>query len=236
MSEKKYVEGYIGKTKNGLKYVVLGYKNDIITIKFLETGYITQTNTSKMNGYIKDRLKPSVCGVGYLGDCDVKSYSKEYTVWRGIIERCYNTKRKDYKSYGLLGVTVCDRWKCFANFVKDLPCVDGYDKYKFLNNELDLDKDIKQKDIPISKKIYSQETCMFVDKHINRAITTRKPTENVNIMSIKGDYILKTFCPVEELAEQLGIKTQYITRILRGDAKTHNGWTFQYCKDYTIQN
>ena len=32
----------------------------------------------------------------------------------------------------------------------------------------------------------------------------------------------------EELAKQLGIKTQYITRILRGEAKTHNGWTFKY--------
>ena len=32
----------------------------------------------------------------------------------------------------------------------------------------------------------------------------------------------------EELANKLNIKTQYITRILRGEAKTHNGWTFKY--------
>lgn len=229
MSKKKYVNGYIGETKSGSKYIVINYANNIVTIKFMETGYIVNTTVPALiKGFIKDKLKPSVCGVGYLGDCDTTIYEKEYTLWKGIIERCYNTKRKDYTKYGLLGVTVCDRWKCFANFVKDVPNIDGYDKNKFLNNELDLDKDIKQKSIPIHQKIYSQETCMFVDKHINRSITTRKPTENVHIMSIKGDYILKTFCPVEDLAKQLGIKTQYITRILRGEAKTHNGWTFQY--------
>lgn len=37
-----------------------------------------------------------------------------------------------------------------------------------------------------------------------------------------------TICPVNELANKLNIKTQYITRILRGKAKTHKGWTFKY--------
>lgn len=229
MSKKKYIDGYIGQTNNGSEYIIINRINDVITIKFLETGYITETTVPALiTGCIKDRLKPSVCGVGYLGNCDVSYYNKEYTLWKGIIERCYNTKRQDYTTYGLLGVTVCDRWKCFSNFLTDMPSIEGYDKYRFMNNELDLDKDIKQKNIPISQKIYSPETCMFVDKHINRATTTRKPTQNVNIISIKGDYTLKTSCPVEELAKQLGIKTQYITRILRGEARTHNGWTFQY--------
>ena len=40
----------------------------------------------------------------------------------------------------------------------------------------------------------------------------------------------KKVITVEELAKQLNIKTQYITRILRGEAKTHKGWTFRYIK------
>ena len=232
MSNKKYINGYIGKTNNGSKYIVINRKNDVVTIKFFETGYITETTVPALiSGYVKDRLKPSVCGVGYLGDCNAANHNKEYILWKGIIERCYNTNRNDYAIYGLLGVRVCDRWKCFANFLQDMPNIDGYNQYKFLNNELDLDKDIKQKNVPIDQKIYSLETCVFVDKHVNRGITTRQPSKNVNIVSIKGDYILKTSCPVEELGRQLGIKTQYITRILKGDAKTHNGWTFQYYND-----
>lgn len=171
-----------------------------------------------------------MCGVGYLGYCDEINRSKEYTLWRGIIERCYNTKRKDYQMYGNKGIAVCDRWKCFANFLEDIKHIEGYNEEKFYDNKLDLDKDIKQVDVPINKKVYSLETCMFIDKHVNRGITTRTPTKSVNIESIKGDYVIKPNCPVEELAKQLNIKTQYITRILRGEAKTHKGWTFRYIK------
>ena len=127
------------------------------------------------------------------------------------------------------GVTVCDRWKCFAYFLEDIKHIEGYDEEKFYANKLDLDKDIKQINVPVNQKVYSLDTCMFVDKHINRSATTRVPTKDVSIESANGDYVLKTKCPVEELAKQLNIKTQYITRILRGEAKTHKGWTFKYC-------
>lgn len=228
---RKFIVGYVGQTNNGDKYQVVDYLKELVTIKFLDTGYTITVNNAKLSiGCIKDKLKPSVCGVGYLGYCDEINRSKEYTLWKGIIERCYNTKRKDYQKYGNKGVTVCDRWKCFAYFLEDIKYIEGYDKEKFYKNKLDLDKDIKQIGIPINQKVYSLETCVFVDKHINRSITTRTPTKNVSIESIKGDYVLKTNCPVEELAKQINVKTQYITRILRGEAKTHNGWTFRYFK------
>lgn len=229
MSEKKYIKGYIGKTNKGLEYEVLDYVNGNIKIKFIDTGYITTVTSSQLiSGYIKDKMKPSVCSVGYLGCGDAPNRSKEYVLWKGLIERCYNNKREDYKMYGALGVTVCDRWKCFSNFLEDIKNIEGFDGYKFNKGQLDLDKDVKQSNLPINEKVYSLSTCMFIDKHKNRAITTRKQTENINIISTKDDCILKTSCPVEELAKRLGIKTQYITRILRGEAKTHNGWTFKY--------
>lgn len=34
--------------------------------------------------------------------------------------RCLNTKHKDYADYGGRGVTVCDRWKTFDNFIADM--------------------------------------------------------------------------------------------------------------------
>lgn len=34
-----------------------------------------------------------------------------YSIWRHMIERCYNEKSKSYEDYGGRGITVCDEWK-----------------------------------------------------------------------------------------------------------------------------
>ncbi len=35
-------------------------------------------------------------------------------------QRCKNPKVPNYKSYGGRGITVCERWSTFANFVEDM--------------------------------------------------------------------------------------------------------------------
>lgn len=40
--------------------------------------------------------------------------------WRTMIARCTDPKRDSYKYYGAKGVTVCDRWKTFKNFLQDM--------------------------------------------------------------------------------------------------------------------
>ena len=209
---------------------MLNYSKGKSTIKFINTGYVTTVSTATLvDGRVKDRFEPSICGVGYLGECQNAShFQKEYNLWKGIIERCYNSNRHDYMLYGKKGVTVCERWKNFSNFLEDIKNIDGYNDEQFKLGNLDLDKDIKQAGVPTYEKVYSLETCMFIDKRVNRAITTREPTSNVKIKSIKDNDVLITDCPVEELGRLIGIKTQYITRILRGEAKTHKGWTFEY--------
>ncbi len=48
-------------------------------------------------------------------------YWAEYSAWLNMKMRCYNPKRKDYKYYGGLGVSVCDEWKnSFENFLMDM--------------------------------------------------------------------------------------------------------------------
>lgn len=46
--------------------------------------------------------------------------TREYNSWCGMIDRCFNTARKNYKHYGGRGITVCDRWKNFSNFLEDM--------------------------------------------------------------------------------------------------------------------
>lgn len=52
-----------------------------------------------------------------------KEYPKEYRIWEGIRERCFQVGSTPYKHYGARGISVCDRWSGphgFANFIKDM--------------------------------------------------------------------------------------------------------------------
>lgn len=46
--------------------------------------------------------------------------SKALSVWSGMMRRCYKPKEKAYKNYGARGITVCDRWHKFENFLEDM--------------------------------------------------------------------------------------------------------------------
>lgn len=46
--------------------------------------------------------------------------SPEYSVWRGMIQRCTNPKATHYDDYGGRGITVCKRWRTFENFLEDM--------------------------------------------------------------------------------------------------------------------
>jgi hypothetical protein len=43
-----------------------------------------------------------------------------YITWYHMIDRCTNPNHKYYHSYGGRGITVCERWKIFSNFHKDM--------------------------------------------------------------------------------------------------------------------
>jgi hypothetical protein len=43
-----------------------------------------------------------------------------YNTWRAMVRRCNNPQDKDYKRYGGVGITVCDRWLSYVNFVADM--------------------------------------------------------------------------------------------------------------------
>lgn len=39
------------------------------------------------------------------------SNTRLYNIWEGMIRRCYQRQRRQYKSYGGRGITVCDEWR-----------------------------------------------------------------------------------------------------------------------------
>lgn len=165
---KLELEGKVFSTKQYGDFKVLRYTDSRnIDIQFIETGYVTTSHIKEVRtGHIKDPIRPSVYGVGYVGigphRCTIAESSRinspAYEIWSGMIKRCYseNTKvRSKTKSYR--GVTVCKEWHNFQNFAE------------WFNNNLpdynsaELDKDLKV----IGNKEYSPTACSFVPYQIN---------------------------------------------------------------------
>lgn len=52
-----------------------------------------------------------------------KYHQREYRIWEGMNERCYQPGNTSYPHYGAKGIEVCDRWRGpygFENFIKDM--------------------------------------------------------------------------------------------------------------------
>jgi hypothetical protein len=51
-----------------------------------------------------------------------KKYANElaYESWRGMRQRCGNPNNRSYKFYGGRGITYCERWEKFENFLADM--------------------------------------------------------------------------------------------------------------------
>lgn len=43
-----------------------------------------------------------------------------YNTWRAMRARCKEVNNHKYRIYGALGITVCERWESFANFLEDM--------------------------------------------------------------------------------------------------------------------
>ena len=48
------------------------------------------------------------------------SRTPEYNAWINMKDRCFNPNHKKYPNWGGRGITVCDRWLNFKNFLADM--------------------------------------------------------------------------------------------------------------------
>lgn len=81
-----------------------------------------------------------------------------YRKWKGVIERCYCLKFKT-KHPTYTGCYIQKEWLYFSNFKKWMEQQDWEGKV--------LDKDILQQ----GNKLYSEDTCIFVDEKVNLFVT-----------------------------------------------------------------
>lgn len=115
-----------------------------------------------------------------------------YSVWKGMLYRCYNTKAEGYAHYGGRGITVCNEWKNdFAAF-REWALANGYDA-SAPPRECSLDR------INVNAG-YSPENCRFVDIY-----TQANNKRNSHFITHKGE--TKT---ISQWARQYGVSTAYL--------------------------
>lgn len=183
MREKR--EGYTDANRFHSVYFVVEYKNaHNVTVEFVDSGYTTTTQWHNVtHGLVKCPFDKSIYGVGYIGldangNVPKTTGTREFELWRHLFQRCYNEKTlAKYPTYA--NVEVCERWHCFANFLEDLPKIEGYEWW--LENEkqrIALDKDLKQ--VGVENKVYSLETVKFVSASENsKEVRNRKDSTDV---------------------------------------------------------
>lgn len=143
-----------------------------------------------------------------------------------MMTRCYSPKYHE-KEPTYKECNVCDRWLCFANFLEDLPLIEGYQLWN--NNPgsgVSLDKDMKIK----NNKTYSIETCIFVSRKDNVIEGNQRNKSKAILMlnletkeEIRLDKIKDAFIYLGCGKEGYG----HIRKCINGDKESYMGYAFK---------
>lgn len=201
-------------------------------IRFTNTGYEKEVEKVEIKrGKIKDKLERSVFGIGIMGEVKMIDHKKEYSIWSGVLERCYHKDSEAYPYYGAKGVTVSERWHIFTNFLSDVKQIEGYDEELFNKNKLELDKDIKQEHLPKSERVYSLDTCTFVTQKENHKY---RDIENMKFKfyAISPEGIVQFRNGIKEFCREYpDLNRTSVTRVLKGKDNSYKGWKFNYIEE-----
>lgn len=192
-------------------------------VSFINTGTVKEFRTCWIeSGCIRDPYAKLFCGVACVGNISTKGkYRPYYSVWHDMIDRCYNENNKRYTAYK--NVFVCERWLVFENFYNDCKSIEGFDEVEFLNGNLVLDKDIKQRFA--KEKIYSPATCTWTDKTTNASI---QDNQQKNFTALSPDGELISSFNITDFARRYNLNRKNISAVLHGHGKTVHGWQFSY--------
>ena len=219
------------KTKHCGDIEVIGKSGDFRRkwrIKFLNTGFEKNVATWQIvSGQLADPYVPAVNGIGITGEVDYKKYGKLASIWRGIIYRCTDPKRAEFKRYGGSEVTVCKEWLYLPTFIKDAINLPGFDWFMFNEGLLHLDKDTKQRFK--NNKVYSKDTCVWLPISENLRIQDgqMKPFKATDPSGHSEIYY-----NISKFAREhtdLGFTRRNVSAVLnRPNVKKCFGWSFEY--------
>ena len=199
-----------------VKIVEYNNCNDIIIQFEDEHKYWLHTSYKHFkNGECKNPFFPSVYGHGYLGIDKNGNVPKtkefkdgklcatqEYHKWQNMLQRCFDNKLKE-KHPTYEGVTCCERWLCFANFLEDFAILKNEYNWN-VDEKLQLDKDILYK----GNKLYSLENCVLVPDWINLLFIKRDANRGdcpIGVSYHKGAKKYEARCNINGKLKNLGL-------------------------------
>lgn len=95
----------------GLVMKIIDYVNAANILVTFENGFSKWcTYSSFKKGNVRNPYIPTICGVGIIGNGKSRingKVSKEYSLWRAIIKRCYSDAHLKYNP-NYKDVSVCD--------------------------------------------------------------------------------------------------------------------------------
>jgi hypothetical protein len=99
---------------------------------------------------------------GVVNKTHGKSKTREALIWQGIRNRCFNHNNHAFSRYGGRGITVCDRWNSFENFLLDMgECPKGHSIER-----IDVDgnyEPLNCKWIPLSDQANNRRNTIYVN-------------------------------------------------------------------------
>ena len=166
-------EGDVFKTKSYGDLIITKYVNSkAVCVKFVVTGYETTTKASNViAGSVKDRLLPTVHGIGITGDSQVRvdgKHTKEYRLWNNMLKRCYSVGcQKVRPTY--IDCSVSENFRYLQYFKEWCNNQIGFNSVDEKGKPFALDKDILVK----GNRVYNEDVCVFVPQEVNLLFTKR---------------------------------------------------------------
>lgn len=224
------LEGMVFKNNNGLEFKILRLNRKIKTERYYEIQFLKSKSFKEaerrniLKGAVRDDYDKHIYGVACKGCiCSSKPLINKlaFKRWYAMIERCYNKKAINYKSYGEKGVFVNDRWLCFENYFYDIFKIKGFELNKYISNDIQLDKDI----LFDNNKEYSFEKCVFVSQKNNKQ---NQPSKKKKFIAISPNGNEFEFDNQNECARQFNLTPRSINKVLNGQLNHHKNWKFYY--------
>lgn len=223
----------VGDVYNG-NLLVLSFDGCLnVLVRFIDTGFETRSSAQHVrSGRIKDKLKPSVYGAGFIGDGTYKAKvnnktTAAYIAWKGMLQRCYDEKWRKANPY-YCGVTVSSDWlnfQLFAEwFYKSLPSDGG--KYQ-------LDKD----SMVSGNKVYSAETCCLLTQADNvreaasRADHSKRKVTAKRYMVVSPGGVEIEVVNLAKFCRENGLLDSHMSSVASGRRSHHRGWTAELLRN-----